>query len=92
MWFKTKAKATLRENVVENKNSPIFVSYLTTELLSSIQHPKSYKNWLNTCVEKTCGENVWRKRIGMFQLSYLEHVPVMSFKLLRIDSLVVKRA
>ena len=53
MWFKTKAKATLRENVLENKNGPIFVSYLATELLSSIQHPKSHKNWLNTCVEKT---------------------------------------
>ena len=44
--------ATLKENVFENKNGLIFVTYLTTELLSSIQHPKSHKNWLNTCVEK----------------------------------------
>ena len=51
MWFKTKAMATLRENVLENKNGPIFVTYLTTELLSSIQHSKSHKNWLNTCGE-----------------------------------------
>ena len=52
MWFKTKAMATLRENVFENKNGPIFVTYLTTELLSSIQHSKLHNNWLNTCVEK----------------------------------------
>ena len=43
MWFKTKAMATLRENVFENKNGPVFVTYLATELLSSIQHPKSHK-------------------------------------------------
>ena len=52
MWFKTKAMATLRENVFENKNGPVFVTYLATELLSSIQHLKSHKNWLSTCVEK----------------------------------------
>ena len=44
--------ANVKENLFENKNGPIFVTYLATELLSSIQHPKSHKNWLNTCVEK----------------------------------------
>ena len=36
--------AILRENMFENKNNPIFVTYLTTELLYSLQHPKSHKN------------------------------------------------